>query len=442
MNAETRSCQNCRQDFRIEPEDFEFYEKIKVPPPTWCPECRMVRRFLWRNERSWYRRTCDATGAPILSMIAPDKPHKVYEKNHWQSDQWDPLSFGRPYDFTKSFFQQFRELFEAIPHPNLIQKNCINSEYSNYSIDFKNVYFSASGVADEDSGYLFGRVLHAKDCYDVHQSQNIEQCYELIDSIKSSRVYFGQNCEGCVDGFLLYDCRNCMNCFGCVGLRNKQYYIFNQPYSKEQYIEELKRLDRGGYQELLRAKQRFEELKIRTPRKYAMITRSENVLGDDITDTRNCQQCFFARRNVENCKYSFVVFDNSKDGMDAFIAWNGAELFYDVMSVEAHTTLFSALIWGGFGIQYSYNCYDCNNLFGCVGLRNKSYCILNQPYSKEEYESLLPRIIQHMNTKPYVDAMGRQYTYGEFFPPELSPFAYNETVAQDYYPVTKERAME
>ena len=32
MNSETKTCQNCKQSFIIEPEDFEFYEKMKVPP--------------------------------------------------------------------------------------------------------------------------------------------------------------------------------------------------------------------------------------------------------------------------------------------------------------------------------------------------------------------------------------------------------------------------
>ena len=30
MNSETKTCQNCKQNFIIEPEDFEFYAKIKV----------------------------------------------------------------------------------------------------------------------------------------------------------------------------------------------------------------------------------------------------------------------------------------------------------------------------------------------------------------------------------------------------------------------------
>jgi len=33
-NSQTKICQNCKKEFIIEPEDFEFYEKIKVPTPT------------------------------------------------------------------------------------------------------------------------------------------------------------------------------------------------------------------------------------------------------------------------------------------------------------------------------------------------------------------------------------------------------------------------
>lgn len=46
-----------------------------------------------------------------------------------------------------------------------------------------------------------------------------------------------------------------------------------------------------------------------------------------------------------------------------------------------------------------------------------------------------------MNTQPYIDKKGRIYRYGEFFPPELSPFSYNETIAQEYFPLTKEQAI-
>ena len=82
-------------------------------------------------------------------------------------------------------------------------------------------------------------------------------------------------------------------------------------------------------------------------------------------------------------------------------------------------------------------CYNSKNLFGCIGCRKKEYCILNRQYSKEEYEKLVPKIIEQMNTVPYIDQKGRIYKYGELFPEELSPFAYNETIAQEYFPKTE-----
>jgi hypothetical protein len=47
-----------------------------------------------------------------------------------------------------------------------------------------------------------------------------------------------------------------------------------------------------------------------------------------------------------------------------------------------------------------------------------------------------------MNDMPYIDSCGRIYKYGEFFPSDLSPFCYNETIAQEYFPLTKEQAIQ
>jgi hypothetical protein len=75
---------------------------------------------------------------------------------------------------------------------------------------------------------------------------------------------------------------------------------------------------------------------------------------------------------------------------------------------------------------------NSEELFGCVGLKKEKYCVLNRKYSKEEYGALVPRIIQHMRDSG---------EWGEFFPPSLSPFGYNETIAQDYAPTTKGEAL-
>ncbi len=92
-------------------------------------------------------------------------------------------------------------------------------------------------------------------------------------------------------------------------------------------------------------------------------------------------------------------------------------------------------------LEYSFSCVGSSNLFGCVGLRKKEYCILNKQYTKEEYEALRAKIIQQMNDMPYVDKKGRVYKYGEFFPIELSPYGYNTDMNNDQFPLTKEAAL-
>jgi hypothetical protein len=79
----TRTCQNknfseyCEGEFVITPDDFQFYDKIKVPPPTFCPRCRSIRRMNNTNERVLYYRKCDKTGDSIMSMFPDGAPFPV-----------------------------------------------------------------------------------------------------------------------------------------------------------------------------------------------------------------------------------------------------------------------------------------------------------------------------------------------------------------------------
>jgi hypothetical protein len=66
-----------------------------------------------------------------------------------------------------------------------------------------------------------------------------------------------------------------------------------------------------------------------------------------------------------------------------------------------------------------------------MGLRHAEYCIFNKQYTKEEYEELVPKIIEHIRSTG---------EWGQFLPSALSPFAYNETIAQEYHPLSQEEA--
>ena len=47
-----------------------------------------------------------------------------------------------------------------------------------------------------------------------------------------------------------------------------------------------------------------------------------------------------------------------------------------------------------------------------------------------------------LNASVSIRSMNYTDENGEFFPIELSPFAYNETIAQEYFPLTKEQALQ
>src|SRR3990167_7568937 len=140
MKSEARVCQNCKQDFTILSDDFSFYEKIKVPPPTFCPPCRFQRRLMFRNNRVFYRRECELCGKSMLAVYKKEKPYTVYCRECWLSDKWDPINSGVEYDFSKPFLEQFKELQKRTPRANMYQTNFISSDYCSYGIDFKECY--------------------------------------------------------------------------------------------------------------------------------------------------------------------------------------------------------------------------------------------------------------------------------------------------------------
>ena len=440
MNLETKQCQNCKQNFVIEPEDFDFYKKINVPPPTWCPECRLQRRIVWRNIRSLNKIKCSAPGhqEDIISLYTSNNNAPVYCQDYWWSDNWNPIDYGRSYDFSLSFFAQFASLASVVPRPNITNKNAVNSEYA-VGINIKNCYLVSSALDCENCSFSQS-IYKSKDCLDSYNLQESELCYECINCTKSSRLSFCYNSHNCLDSSFLSNCRNCRNCFGCVNLRNKQYYIFNEQCTKDRYKKEILKINSGNYSGLQDAKLNFKKVVLNNIHKYANLLKCQNVIGDYVENSKNSQFCFDSH-NLENSKFINWSHRGGSSNYDLTVS-GSHELSYDGSAVgSGYNVLFSILADDDSEIQNSYFCLSSSHLFGCIGLRNKQYCILNKQYTKEEYEELVPKIIKHMNDMPYIDSKGRVYKYGEFFPPELSPFAYNETIAQEYFPLTKEEAI-
>src|SRR3989344_7630221 len=192
--TETKNCQNCKQSFLIQPDDFAFYEKIGVPPPVLCPDCRYRRRLVDRNEWSLYKRKCDFTGDMIVSIYRSDAPFPVYKQEAWRSDKWDPMEYGRSFDFNRPFFEQYEDLRRAVPHLALVNYNSVNSEYSNQAQDNKDCYMvSATGSSEKcmyGNWYQHGCFF----CADSSGLERCELCYECLNCQKCSACRWCRDC--------------------------------------------------------------------------------------------------------------------------------------------------------------------------------------------------------------------------------------------------------
>lgn len=440
---ETKNCQNCKIDFIIEPEDFLFYEKIKVPPPTFCSHCRFVRRMIWRNERSLYKRKCDMCEKSIIGMYSKDNIFPVYCPDCWKSDNWEAGTYEKSYNFSECFFNQFKELFNKVPRQSIRHiGECINSEYANFVDSSKNVYLSYSILWDSEDIYYSNNVDKSKqiiDSFNATESEIIYQSINILKNYKCKYSYWSINCINC--NFML-DCNNCQDCFGCVNLQNKTHCIWNKQYNKEEYKEKMKEFNMGSFYFIQKTFDEFWEFSLEFPRKYARIVNCLNSTGDVIRDSSNCK-FLFNSYGSENVNYGYRVV-KSKDSMDT--SFMKAELVYEHAHGGSENSQNIKFIIEGKPsldtVEYSDLCQSSSNLFSCIGLKNKQYCILNKQYTKEEYFELVDKIKQHMSDMPYIDSKGRVYKYGEFFPYELCPFGYNEAVINDHFPLTKQEIID
>ena len=428
-------CRITGKEFMITEDDQKFYEKMGVPLPTLCPEERERRRMMWSNQITLFNNTCSATGKPVISNYSPDSGIPIMDAEYWRSDKWDQYATGRDFDFNRPFFDQWIELFRVAPRPNLHRGHEFdeNADYTNYAGKNKNCYLIFDSDKNRDCYYSYS-INSCESVMDCFRTRSSELCYECIDCEKCYNSQYLQNCKNCIDSHFLKNSIGCKNCFGCVNLRNKQYYFMNEKCTKEEYEKKLQAIDITTYENIKETKKRFLTFSRQFPNKYMEGVQNENVIGNYVNNSKNAYYCFDSQ-NLWDCRYLSQAFDDAKDCMDCTEVGDGAELLYEVSTTgyNVRNLRFCSHSLGEvYDMDYSFYCPNSSHCFGCVALHNAKYCILNKQYTKEQYEALVPKIIEHMK---------KTGEWGEFFPGELSPFPYNETHAFDYYPLTKEEAL-
>lgn len=438
--AAQKFCHQCGVGFEITDGDRVFLKNVSpvfngkkylIPDPEICYECSFQQKLVFKNEKNLYFRKSDYSGKQLITIYSPDKPYKVWELSAWQSDELNAEKYAQEIERGGAVFAQIDKLFHDVPHRHILHFfNPENSDFSNDIDGGKNQYMCFLANSLEDCLYVHDTVKASR-CVDCFHSFYSELNYESCGSdyvYNSKYIYNSINVK---DSAFIYNSKNLTNCFFCFNLNNKSYCIFNKQYSEEEYAKELVKYDLGSYSLVEKLKKKFFAEWSKYPVKNLNNVREEKSTGDLNESIKDSFNCYNSIGDIEKCKDSanmcsiyncWRVYAAGflRNCYEIISAANGENLFFCFEVINCQDSIYSLL------------CRNSKNIFGCVGLKNKEYCIFNKQYTKEDYEKLVPQII---------DQMIENGEWGKFFPMSLSPFGYNESRAHQWYPLTKLQAL-
>lgn len=430
MASKQYACQECAALYFVSDREQAFLSEQQIPLRTTCFSCSQRQRLSFRNSSSLYNRKCDHSGEAIISIYAPEKPYTVYKSDYWFSDKWSALDNGQEIDFGRPFFPQLKELQLKTPRLALLNFNAENSDYCNSTFGNKNCYLLFGGDHNQDC--MFGSLsMHNEQILDCDVSNENTLCYMMSDCSNCYQCQFVFDSKHCRDCFFVSDCSSCEDCMLCTNLQNAKYCFNNIQLTQEEFVEKKNKLLTGSYttqQELLK---KFLELRAERKVKFAHIVSSENCDGDYLRGSKDCHNCYDTSDSLdlENIVYA----TKARDSFNASMLGDNTEITYEIISTSnCYNAKYSFGVLNCQNVEYSDMVLDGHDLFGCVSLKRGAYCILNKAYSQNDFQLLRSKLIAHMK---------QTGEWGKFLPKDLSCFGYNETCAQEYYPMSKEAAL-
>lgn len=409
----------------------DLCRRLGIPLDTRNPIETWRELMATRNEWKLYARKCDKTGRPMIAAYPPKTPFPVYANDVWWSDDWDPFAYGQDFDFNRPFFEQFNELRQKVPRDGTSIVNCENCDYNSHVRESKNCYLNSLMVRCEDVHYSYWMVetKDSMDCMHTHRSTLCYGCNNVENGWQCVVVENGRDVNDC---YFSFDLKNCDHCIFSNNLVNKSYHAFNKPCTKEEFESLKAQYLNGSWERWQAAIKRFIEVRKKAVHRYADLLHNENVTGDHVIHSKNCENTYDSDHTEDAC--NAISASNSKNVARCYSAgWTGCEMIYkSCVTRNSIDIAYCTYTWSSNRLRYCDSCVSCQDCFGCIGLKHKQYCILNKQYTKKEYEALIPRIIEHMK---------KTQEWGEFFPKSISVFAYNESAANDYFPLTRDEAL-
>ncbi len=397
------------------------WEKFMLDMPNYAYWVRMLMRMNFRNEKKFcYAKTKNTQKTEI--SIVHDSVRDVLSPKDWYEE--DFYQYG--IDYSGDFQQDLKKLFSSVPYLSRFVLTSENSEYCNQTYQEKDCYLCAWGQNGESCMYTMYD-LYAKYILDCHGAFYGEIGYESIMIFKSFKFFYCTALVDCYNTRFSVDLKNCKNVLFGYGLDGAEYIFKNKKLDKEEwekvFAEYQKKIETiSGLQEVIKEYEAFLQ---EYPRQAVRNVNVEWCIGTQINNSKNTIFWFGT--------------DDSNDSIYCGVAW-WWENFIDIESTSSsprcYNCIWSIKMHGCISIANNFDemknsYYDLymrwsEYMLWCFGFANQSHCILNKRYAQEEWETLTKKIITELKSK---------WIRGQFLDTELSPFPYNDSVANKFFPI-------
>lgn len=423
-------CPETEQIWELPQEALTFYQQLKTPPSKLVPWAQIRRMRAAVIGVDFFSRSL-SNGHSLITCYDPQSIATLLPPEEWHTQRTADafLRSSSAIDPQSSFFEQWARFSPTVPRPSLIQdpKN-ENSEWTNSCVNSKNEYYSYNEYSSQNCLYCEYGMSDANSC-DLTGCDHAEWSYDSTLCYNVSHAFFSERCTESHHLTLCLNCVNCRDCFGSANLKNKQFYFLNEQLSEEEYKRRIAEIDLSDHQILQAWRKRIiQNIWDNAPRKAVTNRNVERATGDENIDSRDVIGVALTA-----CQRTYLSFGNSEiqDSCSITSSIRSERCLYSQNLEQGYENKFSSYCTSCIDVEYCELLQNCEHCFGCIGLQNKKFCILNTQYSEEEYWN----IVDELKTQ-----MLKRGEYGEFFPYSSFFNAYNTSNGDIFFPLLQAEA--
>lgn len=378
-----RTCEKLGIKWMMDEEEIAQYHKYNVPPSKYAPltrmkllNCHIVMFDMWYNAQP-------SGGKPLISVIHPASGIRVLPDDEWFKQ--DFTSHGRDLDFSRSFIDQLFELSLAVPRSANLNYVQPENSLAFISRGDQNSYFV---LACKSKNSVFSmNVSDMEDSAEVALSSHISRSYNIIHSQSVADCLYLRECLDCLSSAFLFDCRNCEFCFGATNKRNAKYLWWNEQLTEAEWKKRRAEVDLSSYAIRMEHEEHFRDMIARAIWPENWNVHAEGATGEYIYNSTRVHESFYICKGCADLEWVDIAYGEASNDCYMCAAVVGAsDCYYGVGNGYSSKTRYSlSLLTRCLECEFSHACMDCENCFGCFGLRHKKFCILNKQYAEDEY---------------------------------------------------------